>query len=92
MVESDAGFVVRAGSEAALSTSKSIATGWLNIRKKLVDAGVLKQAGDRYVFSDDATFSSPSAASSVILGRQAPGPISWVLPDGRTYKDAQSDA
>ena len=50
MVESDAGFVVRAGSEAALSTSKSIATGWLNIRKKLVDAGVLKQAGDRYVF------------------------------------------
>jgi hypothetical protein len=91
MVESDDGFVVRGGSEAALTTSKSIALGWLNIRKKLIDAGVLKQTGDRYVFSDDATFSSPSAASSVILGRQAPGPISWVLPDGTTYKDAQSD-
>lgn len=34
MVESDAGFVVRAGSQAALRTSKSIATGWLNIGKK----------------------------------------------------------
>ena len=84
MVESDDGFVVRAGSEAASTTSKSIALGWLNIRKKLIDAGVLKQVGDRLVFSDDTTFSSPSAASSVILGRQAPGPITWILPDGRT--------
>jgi hypothetical protein len=91
MVEVDGGFVVRAGSEAALNTSKSIALGWLNIRKKLVDAGVLKQVGDRYAFGEDASFSSPSAASSVILGRQAPGPISWVLPDGTTYKMAQTD-
>jgi hypothetical protein len=91
MIESDAGFLVRAGSQASLETSKSIATGWLNIRKKLIDAGVLKATGDRYLFVEDASFSSPSAASSVILGRQAPGPISWVLPDGRTYKDVQSD-
>ncbi|MDX5446635.1 MAG: GIY-YIG nuclease family protein [Zoogloeaceae bacterium] len=91
MVEGDDGFVVRAGSEAALTTSKSIAVGWLKIRKKLLDAGVLTQEGDRYVFSEDATFSSPSAASSVILGRQAPGPINWVLPDGRTYKAVQID-
>ena len=91
MVESDGGFVVRAGSQAAVKTSKSIAPGWLNIRRKLIEAGVLKLKNDGYVFSDDATFSSPSAASSVILGRQAPGPISWVLPDGTTYKDAQSE-
>ncbi|RYH65415.1 MAG: GIY-YIG nuclease family protein [Alcaligenaceae bacterium] len=91
MIEVDGGFVVRAGSEAAFETSKSIALGWLNIRKKLLDAGVLKQRGDRYVFSEDATFASPSAASSVVLGRQAPGPISWVLQDGRSYKDAQTE-
>ncbi|MEC9364591.1 MAG: GIY-YIG nuclease family protein [Pseudomonadota bacterium] len=92
MVEIDGGFVVRAGSEAALKTSKSIALGWLKIRKKLLDAGVLKLQRDRYVFGEDASFSSPSAASSVVLGRQAPGPVSWVLPDGKSYKDAQSDA
>lgn len=91
MAELDGGFVVLAGSEAALATSKTIAPGWLNIRKKLIDASVLKQSGNRYVFAEDATFSSPSAASSVVLGRQTPGPISWVLPDGRTYKDAQAD-
>lgn len=91
MVEVDGAFVVRAGSEASLSTSKSIAPGWLNIRKKLLDAGVLEAKTDRFVFVEDASFSSPSAASSVVLGRQAPGPVSWVLEDGRTYKQVQDD-
>lgn len=90
MVEVDGAFIVRAGSQASLTTSKSIASGWLNIRKKLIEASVLEHQGDRYVFSEDASFSSPSAASSVILGRQAPGPISWVLNDGRTYKQVQN--
>lgn len=91
MVEVDGAFVVRAGSEASLSTSKSIAPGWLNIRKKLLEAEVLQQKGNRYVFTEDANFSSPSAASSVVLGRQAPGPISWVDEAGKTYKERQAD-
>lgn len=89
MVEVDGAFVVRAGSEASLTTSKSIASGWLNIRKKLIEANVLEQQADRFIFAEDTSFSSPSAASSVILGRQAPGPISWALDDGRTYKQVQ---
>lgn len=91
MFEVDGAFVVRAGSQASLTTSKSIASGWLNIRKKLIDANVLEPRTDRYVFTEDAIFSSPSAASSVILGRQAPGPISWILDDGRTYKQVQQE-
>jgi hypothetical protein len=89
MFESDEGFVVLAGSEASKTTVKSMAQGWLNVRSKLIEAGVLKAEGDRLIFTDDATFSSPSAASSVVLGRQAPGPVSWLLSDGKTYKDAQ---
>lgn len=89
LVETSSGFIVRAGSEASLETSKSIAVGWLNLRKKLLDQGLMKAKGNRYIFTEDTTFSSPSAASSVVLGRQAAGPISWVLPDGRTYKEAQ---
>jgi hypothetical protein len=91
MVEVDGSFVVRAGSEASQTTSKSIAPGWLTIRKKLIDAGVLQLKFDRYIFLEDAGFSSPSAASSVVLGRQAPGPMAWVLDDGRTYKQLQLD-
>lgn len=89
MVETDGGFVVKAGSQASVKTSKSIAEGWLKIRKKLIDAGVLQQQADRLVFSEDASFSSPSAASSVVLGRQAPGPVSWINASGQTYKEVQ---
>lgn len=92
MVELDGAFLVRAGSEANLNTSNSIAPGWLNIRKKLIDAGVLLKKADRYVFNEDANFSSPSAASSIVLGRQAPGPISWVDEKGKTYKEQQTES
>jgi hypothetical protein len=89
MVETDGGFVVKAGSQASLKTSKSIAEGWLKIRKKLLDAGVLREEAGGLVFAEDASFSSPSAASSVVLGRQAPGPVSWVNATGKTYKEVQ---
>lgn len=90
MVEVDGAFVVRAGSQANRSTSNSIAPGWLNIRKKLIEAGVLKLQGNNFIFTEDANFSSPSAASSVVLGRQAPGPVSWISDDGKTYKEHQA--
>lgn len=89
MVESEAGFIVKAGSQASPTTSKSISEGWLKIRKKLIEAGVLGKHGELFIFHQDASFSSPSAASSVVLGRQAPGPISWIDTSGKTYKEAQ---
>lgn len=89
MVESDNGFIVLSGSQASKSLSNSIADGWVKIRKKLMDAGVLVESGEHLQFIENATFSSPSAASSVILGRQAPGPISWIDSNGKSYKDLQ---
>ncbi|QDT21916.1 GIY-YIG nuclease family protein [Gimesia chilikensis] len=89
MVETDGAFVVKAGSQANISTSNSISEGWLKIRKKLLEAEVLKKQGKYLVFTEDASFSSPSAASSVVLGRQAPGPVSWLNQDGITYKEVQ---
>ncbi|MGP4844220.1 GIY-YIG nuclease family protein [Marinobacter sp. 1Y8] len=89
MIETDGGFVVTAGSQAAISASKSLAEGRLRIRKKLIDACILVVEGDKLRFSEDASFSSPSAAASVVLGRQAPGPLSWVTAAGQAYKDVQ---
>lgn len=91
MIETDGGFVVTAGSQAAMKTSQSLAEGRLRIRKKLIDAGILVKEGDKFRFYEDASFSSPSAAASVVLGRQAPGPLSWVDSAGRVYKDAQKE-
>lgn len=89
MVERDDAFVVLEGSQARLDTTESIAPGWLKIRNKLISDGVLVAGPGYYTFTEDTSFSSPSAASSVILGRQAPGPISWRTSSGMTYKDAQ---
>ena len=79
------------GSEANKKTSKSIAKGWLRIRSKLIKEKVLVEKNNKLVFSEDTTFSSPSAASSVILGRQAPGPVSWLDETGLTYKAIQEN-
>ena len=89
MTEATAGYIVEAGSFASLTTSATIAEGWLNIRDKLIEAGALRREGNLMIFTEDATFSSPSAASSVVLGRQSPGPIMWIADDGRTYKEIQ---
>ncbi len=89
MVESDEGFVVLKGSEASMPLSRSIADGWIKLRNKLQAAGKLEEDNGKFVFTDDTSFSSPSAAASVILGRQAAGPISWVDEEGRTYKQVQ---
>jgi hypothetical protein len=89
MVEIDNAFVVMAGSEASFTANKSMSTGWSKLRKKLLDAGILKSDGKRLLFKEDAIFSSPSAAASVILGRQAPGPLVWISVTGESYKDVQ---
>lgn len=50
------------------------------------------ESGDRYRFSQDQVFGSPSTAAGVILGRTANGRIEWKTKDGKTLKDVQSMA
>jgi hypothetical protein len=38
-------------------------------------------------FTKDTIFSSPTAAANVVLGRQTPGPITWLNPDNKTLKE-----
>ena len=91
MIETDEGFIVKAGFQASIKTSNSIAEGWLRIRKKLIEAEILKQHDQHLIFIEDASFTSPSAAASVVLGRQAPRPISWINSSGQTYKQIQDE-
>ncbi len=91
MVETEDGFVVIRGSQANLNTSKSIAKGWLQLREKLLDNGNLVRNGDHLQFTENVVFSSPSAASSVVLGRQSAGPLEWIRFDGKSLKDLESE-
>lgn len=90
MVEVSEGYLVKAGSQFSLNETGSIAAGWKKLRSKLLDEGLV-EIGERYgVLVDDVIFSSPSAASSTLLGSQSPGPIRWLDEDGVSFKDNQN--
>lgn len=63
------------------------------LRQQLIDEKRLlrSDAGEAYVFDQDVTFDSPSAASSVILNRNSNGRTEWKIPDGRTLKEWQDE-
>ncbi len=89
MYESDQGYIVTKGSEAKKDLSNSITKTYRNLRRKLVETKILIDKEDRYEFNEDAIFSSPSAASNIVLGRSSSGFSEWVTDKGKTFKEIQ---
>lgn len=90
--EASQGFVVRAGSQAVADTAPSMAQhvrGFFDLRQELISNGVLAMQGALYQFTQDYTFSAPSTAAAVVLGRSANGRVEWKAADGRTLKEIQ---
>jgi len=83
------GFVVRAGSTAAKAEAPSLGSHLVDFRAALIGKGVLIDGGDVLRLSQDYTFSSPSAAGSVLLGRAANGRVEWKDATGKTLKEIQ---
>ncbi len=83
------GFVVFKGSKAAGSTVPSFRN-FINLRQRLIKDGSLVEAGKSYELVDDIIFSSPSTASSIILGRNSNGLTEWKLKDGTTLREFES--
>jgi hypothetical protein len=85
------GFVVLKSSKAAGSVVNSMTSSLVNMRNKLLEAGVIVAKGEYLEFPDDYIFSSASAAASIVLGRNANGLAEWKLKDGRTLKAFESN-
>ena len=86
------GIVVLAKSEAVFEERGS-AKRWPSVmaqRNKLIEGGGLVQDGDKYVFTKDTEFSSPSSAAAVIHGGSANGLTAWVNTNGKSLKDLQN--
>jgi len=60
-----------------------------DLRDELIRQQVLVPQGEDFVLTIDYTFSSPSMASSVVLGRTSNGREAWKTKDGRTLKELQ---
>ncbi len=90
--EAGEGFLVCAGSQAALKLVPSAPPGLGELRRRLVQQGVLEPGPEAYRFVGTHLFSSPSTAAGVITGRAANGRKMWRDASGRTLKDLQAAA
>ena len=81
------GFTVFKGSKSNLEESKTAGTGVTGMRNDLKQKNVLKQEGNILIFTDDYTFSSPSASAAVVLARRANGWIEWKDKNGKTMDE-----
>ena len=90
--EASQGFVVKAGSQAVAESVPSMqqhVRGMFDLRQELIANGVLALVDGLYRFTQDYSFSSPSTAAAVVLGRSANGRIEWKDAQGRTLKALQ---
>lgn len=90
--ESPEGFIVQEGSQAVKLEVPSIHHYMSVIRRELIETGVLKDAGEAFVFAQDYFFNSPSTAAGVVLGRPANGRTEWKNSKGETLKTIQGQA
>jgi hypothetical protein len=95
-LETDGELVVFAGSSAT-KRDDFVANTYAALRKQFVDDDRLKLSldGQRYEFTDDVVFSSPSAAAAVIFNRNTNGRTAWKVEGTNTtlkdWQDAQLD-
>lgn len=76
-------FLVLKGSRVSSDTTDGFQSSYCELRKELINQGIIKDG----CFTQDYSFSSISAAASVILGRNSNGRKEWVKIDGRSFAD-----
>ena len=84
------GFVILKDSEAVKEVRPCAPTqaAWvIKLRDRLIKEGILVLKKDRYVFSKNYEFASPSAAAGAVRGGSAAGPLNWRTADGKTLKE-----
>lgn len=85
----DDGFLVLKGSTANLEEVPKVRKWVTSRRDALLKANVLTQNGDVLEFREDQIFSSPSAASCVVLGRSSNGWKEWKDHEGKTLDEVK---
>ena len=91
--ETDGEFIVLKGSDAAAEWMSANDGSYKRLHARLVRTGKLLPGNRGHLrFAEDVAFGSPSAASSVILGRPDSGRVSWKVRGTKaTYGDWQAE-
>lgn len=76
------GFLVKRGSEAVVEETPSLLESSKELRRHLLEQGVLKLEGDKFIFQQDYVFRASSPAAEVVLGRSENGRRAWKNTEG----------
>lgn len=90
--ESRDGFTVMAGSQSHAEETNVIHQYPVRMRHELRADGILMHQETGWTFTEDYTFSSPSTAAGVVLGRNQNGREAWKTAEGITLKELQQRA
>lgn len=90
MRKTEDGFVVLGGSQARKDLVGAISPGWAKRRNRLIEEGIWEDKGSYYESQVDVIFNSPSAASSIIVGRPSAGTLMWKDENKKTYKEYEN--
>lgn len=85
----DNGFIVYKDSEAVPEDRPSAVRGKVR-RKLLVDKGILVKQEDRFIFSRDHEFTSPSLAAAAVRGGASNGLTAWKTKAGKSLKEIEA--
>lgn len=83
---SSEGFLVLKGSKIAKETVTSFPSTFKKLREKLIRENIISD----FEFQNDYIFSSPSTASSIIMGRSSNGLVEWKTKKGDSLKNTDS--
>lgn len=86
MIITQEGYIVLKGSTACKETTPSLGS-YKEQREKLIKENIMILDGEFYIFKQDTVFSSPSAASCIILGTSTSGPEEWKDKNGIKLKE-----
>lgn len=84
------GFVVFAGSRARIKEGSSMHAYQRDLRRQLLERGVLATDGSHYVFTQDFRFNSPTMAAAALVGTRVNGRTAWRTCQGQTLKTIQT--
>jgi len=83
------GFIIFSGSTCSLKETKGFRPALVNMRKRLVDSGILQEKDGFLVFTEDYTFNSPSTAASMIRANSTNGWAEWKYKNGKTLDEVK---
>jgi len=83
------GLLVKRGSEAVVEETPSLLESSKELRRHLLEQGVLKLEGDKLVFQQDYVFRASSLAAGVVLGRSENGRRVWKNAEGISLADLE---